>query len=198
MVIHSKVKNTLIIYQSFKNVELIQKRYKDIYILRERESFGCIARLRYQFTSGFDLKISKKCCYFLKEKPLSDWSWENEKPYSMLGITSSEKGNRINSKCLAFHGKKLYHFQPLVPVTKEWEDWFIGKYNVEICDIYKEPYNFPRTGCKGCPFIIKLQEELDTLEKYFPNERKQCEYIWKPVYDEYRRIGYRLKNKRRE
>ena len=21
-----------------------------------------------------------------------------------------------------------------------------------------------------------------------PNERKQCEYIWKPVYDEYRRL----------
>ena len=26
-----------------------------------------------------------------------------------------------------------------------------------------------------------------------PNERKQCEYIWKPVYEEYRRLGYRLK-----
>lgn len=66
---------------------------------------------------------------------------------------------------------------------------------VDICDIYKEPYNFPRTGCKGCPFAINLQEELDILEKYFPAERKQCELIWKPVYDEYRRIGYRLKKK---
>lgn len=26
-----------------------------------------------------------------------------------------------------------------------------------------------------------------------PNERKQCEYIWQPVYAEYRRLGYRLK-----
>ena len=26
-----------------------------------------------------------------------------------------------------------------------------------------------------------------------PNERKQCEIIWKPIYDEYRRINYRLK-----
>ena len=41
--------------------------------------------------------------------------------------------------------------------------------------------------------VNKYGEELDTLEKYFPNERKQCEIIWKPVYDEYRRIGYRLK-----
>lgn len=30
------------------------------------------------------------------------------------------------------------------------------------------------------------------MEKLLPNERKACEIIWKPVYDEYRRIGYRL------
>lgn len=40
---------------------------------------------------------------------------------------------------------------------------------------------------------IKYQKELDTLEQFFPEERKQCELIWKPLYDEYRRIGYRLK-----
>lgn len=30
------------------------------------------------------------------------------------------------------------------------------------------------------------------MEKYLPGERAQCEAIWKPVYDEYRRLGYRL------
>ena len=104
-----------------------------------------------------------------------------------------EGGRRNRAQCLAFRGKKLKAFQPLAPISKKWEDWFIEKYNVRICDIYKDPYNFSRTGCKGCPFNLKLQDELDTLEKYFPAERKQCEIIWKPVYDEYRRIGYRLK-----
>lgn len=46
---------------------------------------------------------------------------------------------------------------------------------------------------KGYPFAIHLQDELEVMEKYLPNERKQCELIWKPVYEEYRRIGYRLK-----
>lgn len=78
-------------------------------------------------------------------------------------------------------------------VTKEWEDWFIEEYHVEIPALYYPPYNFERTGCKGCPFAMHLQNELDTLEKFFPAERKQCEAIWKPVYDEYRRLGYRLK-----
>lgn len=31
------------------------------------------------------------------------------------------------------------------------------------------------------------------MEKYFPAERKQCETIFGKVYDEYRRIGYRIK-----
>ena len=35
------------------------------------------------------------------------------------------------------------------------------------------------------------------LEKFFPSERKQCEMIWKPVYDEYRRINYRLKGEKK-
>lgn len=64
---------------------------------------------------------------------------------------------------------------------------------MKICDIYKEPYNFIRTGCKGCPFAKDLQHELDILKKFFPTEYKQCEIIWEPVYKEYRRIGYRLR-----
>ena len=94
---------------------------------------------------------------------------------------------------MAFRGGKFKAFQPLAPMNKEWEDWFIKEYGVEICDIYKPPYNFDRTGCKGCPFNINLQQGLDTLKEYFPADYKQCELIWKPVYDEYRRLGYRLR-----
>jgi 3'-phosphoadenosine 5'-phosphosulfate sulfotransferase (PAPS reductase)/FAD synthetase len=129
----------------------------------------------------------------MKEEPLQTWSKEKNIPYTITGIMREEGGRRMKSTCLAFSGKKLKKFQPMVAITKEWEEWFIDKFNIQICDIYKSPYNFERTGCKGCPFNRNLQEGLDTLEKYFPNERKQCEIIWKPVYEEYRRIGYRLK-----
>jgi 3'-phosphoadenosine 5'-phosphosulfate sulfotransferase (PAPS reductase)/FAD synthetase len=129
----------------------------------------------------------------MKKAPLHKWQKENNKPYAIIGIMPSEGGERESAQCLAFKGEKLKAFQPLVPVSKEWEDWFIDTYKIDISDIYKSPYNFKRTGCKGCPFALHIQEELDTLEKFFPAERKQCEIIWKPVYDEYRRIGYRLR-----
>ena len=159
----------------------------------EPESFQCPKKLRYQFEDRNLLRISDKCCFRLKEQPMKMYSKQQKKPFPIIGIMASEGGRRMKANCLAFKGKYFKAFQPLVPITKEWEDWFIEKYNVTICDIYKPPYNFRRTGCKGCPFAKNLQEELDILEKFFPNERKQCEIIWKPVYDEYRRIGYRLK-----
>ena len=89
--------------------------------------------------------------------------------------------------------KNIIKFHPLSVVSNEWEEWFIKKFNIELCKLYYPPYNFERTGCKGCPFALHLQEQLDLMEKLLPNERKQCEFIWQPVYEEYRRIGYRLK-----
>ena len=32
------------------------------------------------------------------------------------------------------------------------------------------------------------------MKSLLPNEKAQCDIIWKPVYEEYKRIGYRLKN----
>lgn len=154
---------------------------------------SCPKKLRYQFTEKNKLKISNLCCVHLKEEPLYDWACYNDISYTILGIRREEGGMRMRSSCLSFRNNKLFAFQPLSIVSEKWEEWFIKEFEVKICDIYKDPYNFPRTGCKGCPFNINLQKELDTLEEYFPAERKQCELIWKPVYDEYRRIGYRLK-----
>ena len=156
-------------------------------------SHCCPKKLLYQFTPEFKLKVSDKCCKRLKEEPIRKWQKENNVPYTIIGLMREEGGRRESAVCLAFERGKLKAFQPLVVVSKEWEEWFIQEHNVEICDIYKPPYNSKRTGCKGCPFALNLQKELDTLEKFFPNERKQCEIIWKPVYDEYRRLGYRLK-----
>lgn len=153
----------------------------------------CPKILKYQFTEENKLKISDMCCVRLKEEPLIDWSKKNNKPYTITAIMKEEGGRRSRTACLAFKGKRLKKFQPMAVITKAWEDWFIDKYNIKLCDLYYPPYNFTRTGCKGCPFALDLQHELKTLRELLPNEAAQCERIWAPVYAEYRRIGYRLK-----
>lgn len=174
------------VYQNSGNTKSVIK-----YLAKHK--FGCPKLLRYQFTPTNKLKISRKCCYRLKEQSLHLWEKEHRKCWTMLGIMRSEGGARTSAKCLTEYKNGQKIFSPLSVVTKEWENWFIDQYHVQICKIYKPPYNFERTGCKGCPYAINLQKELDTLAVYFPAERKQCEIIWKPVYAEYRRLGYRLR-----
>ena len=110
-------------------------------------------------------------------------------------MRKSEGGLRATiKKCvLTDRNGNVIKFHPLLVVNEDFEQWFIEKYNIKLCDLYYEPYNFQRTGCKGCPYAINLEEQLDKMEKYLPNERKQCEIIWEPIYKEYRRIKYRLK-----
>lgn len=159
------------------------------------KSFGCPDILKYQFTDEFDLKISDRCCYELKKHPIQRYEKETGRNISILGLRMGEGGQRANHEgCTVFdRNHSLKKFKPLNPCSDEFIEWYLHKRNIKLCSLYSPPYNFKRTGCKGCPYAIDLQDQLEVMEKYFPNERKQCELIWKPVYQEYRRIGYRLK-----
>lgn len=158
--------------------------------------FTCPDILKYQFTEQCSLKISHLCCDKLKKEPAKKWMKENNKTAAITGMRAEEGGARAQKHvgCILTDKKgKLKKFNPLIKVNEQWVNWFVDQYKIELCSLYYEPYNFERTGCKGCPFALGLQEQLETMEKYLPAERKQCEYIWKPVYAEYRRLGYRLK-----
>ena len=155
--------------------------------------FLCPHMLRYQFSDHFELKVSPYCCHKLKKEPAKKWAKMNKRKIVITGMMIAEGGQRKNINCIVTEKGKIVKFHPLAKVNKEWELWYINQQNIKLCKLYYEPFNFDRTGCKGCPFALTLQEQLETMEKYLPAERKQCEYIWKPVYEEYRRLGYRLK-----
>ena len=100
---------------------------------------------------------------------------------------------RAINGCTIFTDGVLKKFHPLKVVSEEWENWFLEKYNIKLCKLYYPPYNFERTGCKFCPFSLDLENQLEKARKLLPNEYKQANILWKPVFDEYRRLGYRLK-----
>ena len=161
--------------------------------------YRCPKMLEYQFSKDFKIKVSQKCCDKLKKEPIKNYELSSNKHINITGMRKDEKGLRNNLSCIVTNrSNKVIKFHPLSVVSNEWCEWFIKQYNIKLCELYYEPYNFTRTGCKGCPFALELQHELDIMEKYLPNERKQCEIIWKPIYDEYRRINYRLKDKEQQ
>lgn len=157
-------------------------------------TFVCPKMLKYQFEEKGKYHYSNLCCYKLKKEPVYKWQKSNKKSIVLTGMRNEEGGNRKRLGCIITDAKgKLNKFHPLIKVDNEWEDEFIKNEKIQLCKLYYEPFNFKRTGCKGCPYSLDLQKQLEIMELYLPNERKQCEMIWKPVYDEYRRLNYRLK-----
>ena len=184
--------HNVMVYQH-SGIGLSVKRY--LGIIESNTKFRCPKSLLYQFTPDFKIKLSDNCCRKMKKEPIKRWEKENNKHVAITGMRNSEGGERASIKGCILTDKQgnLKRFHPLIKVNDEWEEWFIKKHNIQLCELYLPPFNFARSGCKGCPFSLTLQDQLETMELYLPNERKQCELIWKPVYDEYRRLNYRLK-----
>ena len=106
----------------------------------------------------------------MKEKPLDNWIVEHGYKVAVIGIRAAERGRRDKAKCLAKGKQGLTKFNALLPVSNEWEDWYIGEREIKLPPMYQ--YGVTRTGCRGCPFAIGLQKELDIMQKYMPLDYK--------------------------
>lgn len=159
-----------------------------------KSRFGCPKCLAFQFEPGYPLKVSSVCCRENKKKVAREYERASGRWIHMTGMRKAEGGIRAASSGCVVKGKdgNVASFNPLFPVSDAEKEGMIKALGVRLPSLYYPPFNFKRTGCKGCPYAIDLQRELDLLEEFFPAERKQCEAIWGPVYDEYRRLGYRL------
>lgn len=185
--------HNLYVYQN-SGIGLSVKRY--LGIIESNTKFRCPKMLEYQFTPEFKIKCSDNCCRKMKKEPVKKWEKANDKHIAITGMRNSEGGERASIKGCILIDKSgnLTKFHPLIKVNNQWEEWFVNTKHIQLATLYYPPYNFKRTGCKFCPFSLDLQEQLEIAYKYFPEEAKQGEMIWKPVFDEYRRLGYRLKN----
>lgn len=165
--------------------------YKNGFDNIKSSRFQCPKKLLYQYNDDFKLKLSNKCCYKLKKEVVTKWEKASKKVITITGMRKAEGGQRAGMNCLVTKKDKVVKFHPLSIIKDSFEDWFLKQYQIKLCKLYYPPYNFKRTGCKGCPFALDLKDILENMRLYFPDEYEQCLKLWKPVYDEYSRIGYR-------
>ncbi len=155
----------------------------------------CPNQLMYQIDDNFKINISDKCCYEFKKKPIADYQRESGRTITITGMMKAEGGQRTSLHCIVTDSKsgKVKKFHPLSVLTKNFEDWYIEKRRIKLCLQIKAIWTtFAAGSSKVKRWIIKFTQ-LDTLEQLLPSEKKQCENLWKVIYDEYRRIGYRLR-----
>ena len=157
----------------------------------------CPTTLKPLFTEEgkLDYKVDDSCCRKMKKEPIKKWEKQSGRHIAITGMRNSEGGERASIKGCILTDKNgnVKRFHPLIKVDDQWEEWLIKEKDISLAKVYCQPLNFKRSGCKGCPFALDLQEQLELMERYMPNERKQCEAIWQPVYETYRKMNYRLK-----
>ena len=194
----------------FKNKEHSQKLYewkrgnrnKSLlkYFREEPDGFNpCPKILMYQKEPEFKLNVSHRCCIEFKKKPAKEYMKQSGRYITLTGMMKAEGGQRTTLNCIVTDKEgKLKKFHPMAIVSTEWENWYINHKSIQLADLYYPPYNFTRSGCLMCPFSLDLQGQLDTLGQLMPEEKKRAEWLWKDIYDEYRRIGYRLRKEDKE
>lgn len=151
-------------------------------------------KLKFQFTPEYAKthNFSDKCCLMFKKGVLREYEVKSGRINALTGMRKAEGGNRNNLACIT-EGKNGKHFNILAPLNDDFIEWFIKKYDIKLCELYYEPFNFKRTGCLSCPFALDLEEQMLKLKMYDKKTYKQANYLWGEVFEEYKKIDYRLK-----
>lgn len=133
-------------------------------------------------------KVSAKCCYYLKEKPCSDWAKEhNSAPY--LGLMASEGGRR--EKTLMLHGcnyfgKETIRSAPFAIFLRQDLLQLALDLHVPVPEVYGEikkdengllyTTGEQRTGCSMCGFGIHLEKRPHRFDRLRQRSPKEWDY----------------------
>lgn len=138
--------------------------------------------------------ISEKCCDFARKFPAEDYNKKHDIDLVVTGMRKAEGGRRVGSikGCFSFGNGEVNKFNPILywsdadkAVYKEWR-------NIRYSDCY-EIYGLKRTGCVGCPFNSRAEQELKKAEPYEPLLVKAARNIFAKSY-EYKRQYIEFKN----
>lgn len=153
---------------------------------REKKGYAVSKIMRdYIHESPPTFPVSDKCCYYAKKKPSADMEAELKADLVCLGIRRAEGGVRASkSKCFDFAGvrHKTDRYYPCFWWTDEDKAAFEQTYSIVHSDAYTV-YGFKRTGCAGCPFNSKFEDDLKILYQYEPKLANAVEHIFAPAYE---------------
>lgn len=143
-------------------------------IMGENVFFNLNQNARDNLLSGKLHKVSNKCCLYIKEKPMIDYSKKTGKK-AIIGVRQSESKTRKAKyeTCLQSNG----NFAPIYDFSDVLIEDIYKAYDIEIpnCYIYVQ-----RTGCAGCPYGRNCEKELALLPEQ--QRRKAIDYF-KESYD---------------
>lgn len=143
-------------------------------------------------------KISQKCCNGAKKCNGHDYIVNNDFDLSILGLRKAEDGIRstnIQSCYSQSDNGGCDSFRLIWWFTDKDKRQYQKHFGIKHSDCY-EVYGLTRTGCAGCPFGSKWEEELKIIQKHEAKLYKAVWNIFGESYEytrKYREYASRLK-----
>ena len=127
--------------------------------------------------------ISDKCCTYAKKKVAEKFTMGGGYDLSCIGIRQSEGGIRAASHKTCFSKDKgIDHFYPVFYLRDADKEEYCTWYGVTHSRCYTE-YGLERTGCFGCPFGKRFEEELRIIEDFEPKLLRAAHHIFRDSYE---------------
>lgn len=130
-----------------------------------------------------NFSISNKCCQYAKKDVGKNYNKINNTDLNVVGVRKSEGGVRATRYKSCFDKKDSTYdqYRPLFFFTDADKQEYKECFDVKYSDCY-EVWGMKRTGCVGCPFGRKLNEELEIVQTYEPKLYKAVCNIFKDTY----------------
>ena len=131
-----------------------------------------------------DFPISSKCCHYAKKLPASKFAAASGCDVYSTGVRKAEGGARssVYKSCYTEALGDGSSYRPLFWFTDKDKLEYDEHYGIVHSDCYKV-WGMKRTGCAGCPFGKKFEEELALAEKYEPKFHKAMVSVFGKSYD---------------
>jgi 3'-phosphoadenosine 5'-phosphosulfate sulfotransferase (PAPS reductase)/FAD synthetase len=111
------------------------------------------------------LKISSKCCYYLKKKPMKDWQKKSGKKVAIMGVRAEESQVRrtvwVRKGCI-YETKDQVVVNPIIFFTHKDIEEYAKRHNIRFADIYYK--GMKRNGCFCCGFGCHMVEENNFIK----------------------------------
>lgn len=143
-------------------------------------------------------RISNKCCQYAKKSPAKKYIDEHYCDLNCTGVRQAEGGSRATryKNCYTSGMDGPSQYRPLFWFSDADKAEYDKHYGITHSDCY-EVWGMKRTGCAGCPFGRRYEEELALAEKYEPKFHKAMLKVFGPSY-EYRRQFEAFREEMRE
>lgn len=127
--------------------------------------------------------IQNKCCTYGKKNVAKQYIKENNIDLNIVGLRRAEGGARAGkfSSCFSKDKNGIDQYRPLFWFKDEDKRYYEQTFHVNHSDCYTQ-YGMTRTGCAGCPFNRKFEDEQLIIQTYEPKLFKGVNNIFKESY----------------